>query len=483
MIDELLVAITSSDTEYPSQEENPAFHPSQAYPEYPFPELSSVVNPVYESVRNLLRLLELDIHNYGTPHWNPMGDLVKPGDNVVIKPNFVRHYHRLGKPIESVITHASVIRPILDYVWIALEGKGEIIVADAPQGDADFDRLIEVNGAKGLFNYFRPKSTDSLLIELRDIRKEWTPYKHGVIWDRIKLKGDPKGYYTIALDDKSEFFNKQHKDYYGADPNRSRTKKFHHESINRYNVAGTILDADVFISVPKLKVHRKVGVTLNIKNLVGINGEKNYLPHFTIGSPEQGGDEFSKETWNNRIDRKLKDFLLWKYPSWGKYVYLGWHAVDKFVFRRWQPVQSFMKGDWHGNDTTWRAAVDLAKIILYADKTGNMHEVPQRRYFSIIDGIVGGDKEGPLTPDPQYSGVVLGGFNPATVDLFATGIMGFDWKKFRMFNGTVNLDHYKLLPGRVEDIRVASDMEQDLTQPLFHYTPPAGWIGSIEADR
>lgn len=54
-----------------------------------------------------------------------------------------------------------------------------------------------------------------------------------------------------------------------------------------------MLASDVIISVPKLKVHRKVGTTLNFKNMVGINTDKNHLAHYRIGAPAQGGDEFN----------------------------------------------------------------------------------------------------------------------------------------------------------------------------------------------
>lgn len=51
--------------------------------------------------------------------------------------------------------------------------------------------------------------------------------------------------------------------------------------------------ADVFINLPKMKVHKKTGVTLSLKNLVGINADKNWLPHYSGGSPRNGGDQFS----------------------------------------------------------------------------------------------------------------------------------------------------------------------------------------------
>ncbi|HVZ39609.1 MAG TPA: DUF362 domain-containing protein [Candidatus Kapabacteria bacterium] len=484
MIDPSVVALTRGQAAYPNAVSNPGFHPSERYPEYPFDDLSPEPNDVYRQVRELLHKLGLDAANYGTAAWNPFGEIVRPGDNVVLKPNFVRHYHRLGKPLDCVITHASVLRPIMDYVWIALQGRGEIVVADSPQGDSNWDQLVERNGATSLFAYYTGHATSTLLIELRDLRKEWTVYKHGgVIWDRIRLKGDPHGYSTVALDADSEYTAMRNKNYYGADYDRDRTKQFHNETANRYNIANTILRADVFICVPKLKVHRKVGVTLNIKNLIGVNGEKNYLPHFVVGSPDKGGDEFSNDTFNNRIDRKLKDVLLWKHHSIGKYLYVAWHALDKFILRKFQPEQSFVKGDWWGNDTTWRSAVDLNKILLYCDREGRMHDTVQRRYLSIIDGIVGGEAEGPLTPDPVYSGVMLGGFDPLTVDIFASTVMGIDWHRLKMLIGAAHLGKYPLTDVEAGTYTVSSDVEHDFSLPLFHFRPPAGWVGHVEMEE
>jgi hypothetical protein len=53
-----------------------------------------------------------------------------------------------------------------------------------------------------------------------------------------------------------------------------------------------VLSADLVVNLPKLKTHKKTGVTLALKNLVGINGDKNWLPHHSQGSVEKGGDEY-----------------------------------------------------------------------------------------------------------------------------------------------------------------------------------------------
>lgn len=61
------------------------YHPAEAYPEYPFRDSLGTENSVYKAVRASLRLLGLDEMNYGTRAWNPLGDLVRPGDNVLMK--------------------------------------------------------------------------------------------------------------------------------------------------------------------------------------------------------------------------------------------------------------------------------------------------------------------------------------------------------------------------------------------------------------
>jgi hypothetical protein len=42
-------------------------------------------------LRHLFHDAGMDNHHYGTSSWNPLGDLIKPMDKVVIKPNWVLH--------------------------------------------------------------------------------------------------------------------------------------------------------------------------------------------------------------------------------------------------------------------------------------------------------------------------------------------------------------------------------------------------------
>jgi uncharacterized protein (DUF362 family) len=49
--------------------------------------------------------------------------------------------------------------------------------------------------------------------------------------------------------------------------------------------------------------------------------------------------------------------------------------------------------------------------------------------FCIVDGIVGGEGNGPLDPNPKPAGIVLTVTNPVAVDLVCARLMGFDYKR------------------------------------------------------
>jgi uncharacterized protein (DUF362 family) len=88
---------------------------------------------------------------------------------------------------------------------------------------------------------------------------------------------------------------------YGASYDMEETNTRHAGTRHEYLLCRTPMEADVFINLPKLKTHKKVGVTCALKNLVGINANKNWLPHHTEGTPEQGGDQFPAGTVKARL--------------------------------------------------------------------------------------------------------------------------------------------------------------------------------------
>ena len=91
------------------------YHPSQPYPEYPFGSaLASEPNVAYDGVRRALAELGYDAAHFGSASWNPLGEIIRPGMTVVIKPNFVLSRHAEGKDLYSIITHPYVLRAVAD---------------------------------------------------------------------------------------------------------------------------------------------------------------------------------------------------------------------------------------------------------------------------------------------------------------------------------------------------------------------------------
>src|SRR5919108_2326856 len=369
-----------------SYSEQPPFHPPELYPEYPFGPMLDASNEAYSSIRSCLHLLKLDDQNYGKPSWNPFRDLIRPGETDLLKPNIIAHSHEFYDEWQSVITNGSIIRAIIDYVYIALHGRGRIIIADAPQTDSNIELIKKNLSIESIQEfYWREKK---FLVDFMDLRNEYWLMKQGVCVKIIKLPGDPNG--NVRTDLAANSFFADHyglgKRYYGAFYDIDEVNEHHTDTRHEYMVSYTILDSDVFISLPKLKTHKKVGVTLNLKGLVGINGNKNWLPHYAIGAAEDNGDQFVRKNTSTRLENHLvigaKRLLLRRNPivqivarKLKKAAYLLFGSTDKVI----------RSGNWHGNDTCWRMTLDLNRILLYGNIDGSLRTTP-KRYFSLIDG-------------------------------------------------------------------------------------------------
>ncbi|MGA8763276.1 MAG: DUF362 domain-containing protein [Candidatus Sulfotelmatobacter sp.] len=258
---------------------------------------------------------------------------------------------------------------------------------------------------------------------------------------------------------------------------------------HEYKIASDVLSSDAVISVPKLKVHSKVGTTLNLKNMVGINTDKNHLAHYRVGPQWAGGDEFSNPRWEDIVERHLSDLLLGKNWELGKYPFLVWKQFRRALnlFHR-SNGSSPVYGNWHGNDTAWRMALDLNRILLTADREGKIQPNPQRQYFSVIDGIVGGQGNGPLHPDAYPSGIVLAGFNPLLVDWLATRVMGFDPTRIRMYANAVAQFREWIPNFTTDEIRVETNRPEwrntlATGDAVFQFQSAPGWRGAVEVYR
>ncbi len=397
------------------------FHPDTAYPEYTGP-VSAKANGVYDSVRNTLRDLGLDAARFGKPEWNPIGDLVEPGGRIVIKPNLVLHANEGKGGLDCLYTHPSVLRPIIDY---ALKAKpASLIVGDAPVQVCDFKALM-AQGFEQLITYVRSNGAH---ISIKDFRRTISMRKPGALKVQTELQPlDQYALVDLGTNSLLEPIAADYKKFRVTMYNPDLLPENHQPGRHRYLVAKDILEANLVINVPKLKTHMKAGVTLALKNLVGINGSKEFLPHHRKGAANRGGDNYEKFTMPKWLLENLLDWFnrhhLDKPGFYGKGTRLAF-KLQWFDKIRGLPIN--VEGGWHGNDTVWRMCLDLNKILLYADASGMLQDRPQRVTLHLTDGIIAGDGEGPLRVDAVPLGAIIGSLNPAAHDWITTRLMGFD---------------------------------------------------------
>ncbi len=380
----------------------------------------------------ILKLFE----HLGFDKTNPLGHLIEPGDKVFIKPNWVTHEYRKScqkqDNVFSCITHPSVIRVVTDCVAIALKGNGEITIGDNPSIDADFAALKDLMKLNDLETRY---DVPCHIVDLRPLY--CSDLKHYGNRSKMKQqKGDPKGTTVINLGDKSALYNVNPLLFRGVFNQRLETIRHHNGKTHEYDLSNSIMNSDVYISIPKLKTHHKAGTTLNLKGLVGINTVKNYLVHWRIGWPAIGGDEYP-------------DFLSWLKSKTQKVV---------------------NRGAWNGNDTIWRMVVDLYTIL--------KNYGPQKR-FSVIDGILAGQKNGPFCPVSIPSSVLLAGENLLAVDITATRLMGFNVKEIPYLRYLINKANIKFSDIEVLSDDVDTSMFFDNSKRHLSFEPPDNWFNLL----
>ncbi len=332
-------------------------------------------------------------------------------------------------------------------------------------------------------------------MELVDLRKEEWEQAEEVIVQRRKLAGDPNGYLAFDLGSRSEFHGHHGEGrYYGADYDSDELNKHHTGGRHEYLISGSAIQCDVFINLPKLKTHKKAGITVNLKNLVGVNGDKNWLPHHTIGSPRSGGDQFPNRSLVRSIEHAsaatLRKVAL-AMPGVGTWLLRRARRAGKKVFGDTNKV--VRSGNWYGNDTTWRMCLDLNKIVLYGNEDGTFREPRlenRKTYLSFVDGIVGGQGDGPMDPDPLESRLILFGVNPAAVDAAAAVLMGFEIDHLPIVKNAFAARAFPICDGDWGDVRLSGD-EADSSgrlgelahrPALLDVRPHFGWIGHVEAN-
>lgn len=446
-------------------------------PELPSGEARTVAQA---ALRELFQVWGLDSERYGSSEWNPLGVFVAPDAKVVLKPNWVFHLNKSGQGTDCLLTHTSVIEAVLDY--LALAHPVSVIVGDAPVQGCDFEALRRFCNLDDMERLYRARGLNLSLVDFR--RTLLVGEKLGGA--RIENRRDMQKYVLFDLKESSLL------EPLAADAGKFRVTMYNPDFMHRthasgrhqYLIAREVIEADVVINLPKLKCHKKACITGALKNLVGINGNKEYLPHHRKGGSADGGDCYAGKSWLKQGAEGLLDVANCSHSG----------SVQNMLVRsariltrcaRVLGADDNLEGAWHGNDTVWRTCLDLQRILRYGRLDATLETSPQRQVISITDAIVAGEHEGPMAPTPVPAGFITGALSPAASEWVHARLMGLDPEKIPLVRQAFADFPYRLAtfgPGTIRVRMVDKELSADQVRPLSGrpFVPSLGWRGHCE---
>ena len=408
------------------------------------------------------------------------GPIVPAGSRVLLKPNWVHHMNQGSGGIEALVTQTALVSAVLEL--LTDDQPESVVVGDAPIQGCDFNRLASALHLDEMERSFRRKFNNFNLVDFRrtarsgesmgaSIATELRPECDYVLFDLgMDSLLDP---ITLGADFRVTMY----------DPRAlSRT---HRPGRHQYLVARDVIESDLIIDLPKLKTHRKSGITGSLKNMVGVNGNKDYLAHHRKGGRGRG-DNYQGVRPLKRAAEELLDAANRADGGLVRGV-LGVLANDLVRADRLFGGDGNIDGSWYGNDTVWRMALDLVRIVIYGRADGSMANQPQRLVVTIADGIVAGDGEGPLAPSAVPLGLVTIGSNPAAVEWVHALLMGFDPRSIPITREAFGAFRWPVADFKPQSINVEIDGKPVALDDVWTlgrpFTPPENWVGHLERTR
>lgn len=346
------------------------------------------------------------------------------GRKILLKPNWVKH----SKTITDEICLRTNNNFLLATLEVILEKEPvSVVIGDAPIQGCRWEDIITGNLLDRIDNLSKKYK---IPVQIKDFRRAtFSPEKN-----KLKTELEPLSDYII-FDVKGKSYlepitEKGRNRFRVTNYDPSKLNDSHKPGSHKYCISKELFDSDVIISMPKIKTHQKSGLTGALKNIVGLNGDKDFLPHHRLGGTGFGGDCYPGKSYL----RLLSELSLDRANSQrGKTVYFLWTKVASLLWKLSFPKAVHnLEAGWHGNDTTWRMVMDLNLIAFYGKPDGTLSDKKQRVIFSLCDGIIAGQGNGPLQPKPLPLGVISFTNNPAINDIAMVTLMGFEYRKFPM---------------------------------------------------
>lgn len=415
-----------------------------------------------------------------------LGALIPRGAKVLVKPNFVLHENQGPWGMEPLVTHASLIRAATESALST--AAAEVLIGDAPVQGCDFEQLLRATGLDEWAGSLM--RADSRFKGIRDFRRTTCVFVDGV---RVAAEGlqteDRFVLFDVGRDSLLEAISNARDAFRVTCYDPRLLAKTHGPGRHQYLVARDIIEADVVINLPKLKTHKKAGVTCALKNLIGINGNKEYLPHHRVGGSVHGGDCYPG---GSLVKRALEHVLDRQNMTASQTVGRVWHGVARQLDRlaRINGDRVGIEGSWCGNDTIWRTCLDLNRILLYGRTDASIAADVQRRVVHVVDAVVAGQGDGPLAPQPLSIGLVFGGDNAAAVDWIGARLLGYAPERIPIVHHAFDRFKWPLTSFTPDEIALLGNFggmtdlvrhpERGALLPTLH---PAGWVDAAAGRR
>ncbi len=451
-------------------------HIAEAIPAYPAYASRDPGEPLARACAELFK-------GWGKDPGNPFGAWVGPGGMVVVKPNWVLDPRPFTGPWESLLTHPALIGMVLEWSATALGGVGRIVLGDAPIQSCRLDRLLAVTGLDALVDAFRARYP-RIDLRLEDWRlmaagsggsgdaAEPTGQASRTADERYVLKDLGRASFLEDISERADRFRVD-----GYPPSAMRSSQ--QAGMHRYYLSRRVFEADLVVNLPKMKTHKRAGLTGAMKNLVGLNVQKGNLPHYIQGSPADGGDCYR---WPNRFRTRF-DLISDAYCEHAAAASRAWRLRQQAQLSLLARLGRLTGGDtvspggWSGNDTIWRTTLDLNHLLYFSPDS-------PRHVISIVDGIVAGEGDGPLAPTPRPTGLVVMGENPLYIDAVLGRLMGYWLPALATVHHGLHDRRSLLREHALDELSVqwsTPDGSRDmafLDLPNLHFAKPRFWRGA-----
>ena len=399
-----------------------------------------------------------------------LDERVVSGKKILIKPNWVKH----NTKVDDEWCLCTNERLILATLKLVLERKPvSVVIADAPIQGCDWNKLLSKNFLQKCEILSRQYG---ISVYIKDFRK--------VIYDSatnevVREEKSDSDYiiFDMGKDSFLEPITKGRKEFRVNCYNPDELAKTHYEGVHKYCIAKDVFEADVILTMPKMKTHQKAGVTNAMKILVGVNGDKAYLPHHRIGAKGYGGDCYPGKSWLRSISEWVLDNANRRI---GESFYKTLLYVSAVFWKLSKPSkEQNLAAAWYGNDTVWRMVMDLNHIAMYGRLDGSLCKEPQRVIYSLCDGIIGGQGNGPLSPEPLPLGVLAFSNNSYWMDLIMGKLFSLKIDKIpnlRVAKQMLDLNDCELIINR--NVSVIDDLDALAVQVKM----PPGWVNYEKAE-